>query len=64
MSTDLAPLAPMAEDEEQTYGMQTALDNARGLNDKVRLALGALRLQGPHLPQHLEHDAEALDAVR
>ena len=54
----------MAEEEERACGMRTALDTARGLNDKVRLALGALRLQGPHLPHQLERDAEALDAVR
>ncbi|KAI8464278.1 MAG: hypothetical protein J3K34DRAFT_526323 [Monoraphidium minutum] len=56
----------MADDEDHAFGMQTALDTARGLNDKVRLALGALRVQGVRAaaPQHLEPDLEALDAIR
>ncbi|KIZ01446.1 hypothetical protein MNEG_6518, partial [Monoraphidium neglectum] len=53
----------MFDDEERDVGMRTALDRARSLNDKVKLALGALRAQGAHLPQRLEQDLEALDAV-
>jgi len=52
------------EAQERAAGMRLALDTTRGLHDRVRLALGSLRLQGPRLPHRLEQDVQALDAIR
>lgn len=52
------------EAEERAEGMRLALETTRGLHDRVRLALGALRLKGAAPLQQRERDAAALDAVR
>ncbi|GBF94192.1 hypothetical protein Rsub_06462 [Raphidocelis subcapitata] len=59
----------MEEPDERAQGMALALENSRGLHDKVRQVLGSLRLSGsgraPAAAARLQHaDAAALDAVR
>jgi hypothetical protein len=54
----------MEAPQDESVGMRLALDTARGLHDKARLAISSLRLQGPRLPARLVQDMQALDAIR
>jgi hypothetical protein len=56
----------MEDPDERAEGMALALDSARGLHNKVRQALGTLRMpdSGRALAAaRLRRDAAALDAI-